>query len=360
MWAYAHDEVHWALEWTNHTPIPRVGVHLPYMQPFRVATKHSGNAPRVIKTYIQGGAHFSYEGVCHALPAGELPRCDDVNPFSQRQIWQYAMGCGPVAGPIGPVAAPSGPVAAPSGPVAALHGPIAAPSGPVAALRSPVAALRGPVAASSGPVAALRGPVAASNGPVAALHGPVAASSGPVTGPHGPFSRQAAEPPSYRAAGPPSRRAAAPSSRPAAEPPGSRAAEPPSRATEPPSHRGRRRAATTEPLPPSRRRAATVPTDAPRPYPPGLVRALPARPLLSWLPPLSLPLMLRAVLLTLRSGSMTSSSSSSAIGQTDSPCLISPLMPLIPRLLMPTALFAHNGPTRCYCPSCCASPLTDR
>ncbi|CAI7759665.1 unnamed protein product, partial [Closterium sp. NIES-54] len=33
-----------------------------------------------------------------------------------------------------------------------------------------------------------------------------------------------------------------------------------------------------------------------------------------------------------------------AIGQTDSPCLISPLVPLLPRLLLLTALFAHSGP----------------
>ncbi|CAI7730869.1 unnamed protein product [Closterium sp. NIES-53] len=38
---------------------------------------------------------------------------------------------------------------------------------------------------------------------------------------------------------------------------------------------------------------------------------------------------------------MTSSCSSSAIGQTDSPCSISPLVPLLPRLLLLTALFAH-------------------
>ncbi|GJP36562.1 hypothetical protein CLOM_g21056 [Closterium sp. NIES-68] len=91
MWAHAHDEVHWALEWTDHTPIPRVGVHLPYSQPFRVATNHKDNAPRVITTYVQLAAYYSHEGVCHALPAGELPGCDDVNKFPQRQIWQYAM-----------------------------------------------------------------------------------------------------------------------------------------------------------------------------------------------------------------------------------------------------------------------------
>ncbi|CAI5948344.1 unnamed protein product [Closterium sp. NIES-65] len=91
MWAYAHDEVHWALEWTSHTPIPRVGVHLPYTQPFGIATKHDDNAPRVINTYVQVAAYYLHEGVCHALPDGELPGCDDVNRFPQRQIWQYAM-----------------------------------------------------------------------------------------------------------------------------------------------------------------------------------------------------------------------------------------------------------------------------
>ncbi|CAI7759809.1 unnamed protein product, partial [Closterium sp. NIES-53] len=54
------------------------------------------------------------------------------------------------------------------------------------------------------------------------------------------------------------------------------------------------------------------------------------------------------VLLTLRSGSMTSSCSYSAIGQTDyrtvPPCSISPLVLPLPRLLLLTALFAHSGP----------------
>ncbi|CAI6011592.1 unnamed protein product [Closterium sp. NIES-65] len=166
--------------------------------------------------------------------------------------------CGPVTAPIGPVAAPNGPVAAPSGPVATLCGPVAAPSGPDAALCGLVAALRGPDAASSGPVAALRGPVAASSGPVAALRGPVAASSGPVAALHGPFSRQAAEPPSYRAAEPPSRRAAQQPSRPAAEPPSHRA--------EPPSRRAAE-AAVEPPLPSRCRRAAVE-----------LLLFLPARP----------------------------------------------------------------------------------
>ncbi|CAI7731335.1 unnamed protein product, partial [Closterium sp. NIES-53] len=54
--------------------------------------------------------------------------------------------------------------------------------------------------------------------------------------------------------------------------------------------------------------------------------------------------MLRVVLLTLRSGSMTSSCSYSAIGQTVSPCSISPQVPLLHRLPLLTALFAHSGP----------------
>ncbi|CAI5517831.1 unnamed protein product, partial [Closterium sp. Naga37s-1] len=30
MWAFTQDEVHWALEWTNHVPIPHEGVHMSY------------------------------------------------------------------------------------------------------------------------------------------------------------------------------------------------------------------------------------------------------------------------------------------------------------------------------------------
>ncbi|CAI7852811.1 unnamed protein product [Closterium sp. NIES-54] len=88
MWAYEHDEVHWALEWTNHTPIPRVGVHISYTQAFRVATDHKSSAPRVIKAYVQEAALYAHVGVCHALPTGELSGCDDVNR-PQRHIWQY-------------------------------------------------------------------------------------------------------------------------------------------------------------------------------------------------------------------------------------------------------------------------------
>ncbi|CAI7789405.1 unnamed protein product, partial [Closterium sp. NIES-54] len=48
--------------------------------------------------------------------------------------------------------------------------------------------------------------------------------------------------------------------------------------------------------------------------------------------------------LTLRSGSMTSSCSYSAIGRTDSLFSILPLVSLLPRPLLLTALCAHSGP----------------
>ncbi|CAI7821963.1 unnamed protein product, partial [Closterium sp. NIES-53] len=47
--------------------------------------------------------------------------------------------------------------------------------------------------------------------------------------------------------------------------------------------------------------------------------------------------------LTLRSGLMTSSSSYSAIGPTDSLFSILPLVSLLPRLLLLTAQSAHSG-----------------
>ncbi|CAI5481733.1 unnamed protein product [Closterium sp. Yama58-4] len=52
MWAFTQDEVHWALEWTDHIPIPRVGVHVSYSWPFREATNHTDNMPRTVKAYI--------------------------------------------------------------------------------------------------------------------------------------------------------------------------------------------------------------------------------------------------------------------------------------------------------------------
>ncbi|CAI7793350.1 unnamed protein product [Closterium sp. NIES-53] len=87
MWAFTQDEVHWALEWTNHIPIPRVGVHIPYSWPFREATNHTDNMPRVIKAYISVSGYFAHEAICHAFPPGELGGCNDVNYTLQQQIW---------------------------------------------------------------------------------------------------------------------------------------------------------------------------------------------------------------------------------------------------------------------------------
>ncbi|CAI7882676.1 unnamed protein product [Closterium sp. NIES-54] len=119
----------------------------------------------------------------------------------------------------------------------------------------------------------------------------------------------------------PSSRAAQQPSRPTAEPPSRRAAQPPSRpAAEPLDGRAARQPSRTAAKLPSRPAVESLllPGEIP-----------PYWPLRSWLPPVSLPLMLRVVLLTLRSGSMIYSCSYSAIGQTDSPCSISPLVPLV-------------------------------
>lgn len=91
MWSFSRESVHWALEWTKHQPIPRVGVHVPYTQPFRQKTNHSDLAPRVTKTYLELAGYYSHEAVCHAFPKGELPGCDEILRFEQRQIWQYVM-----------------------------------------------------------------------------------------------------------------------------------------------------------------------------------------------------------------------------------------------------------------------------
>ncbi|CAI5496772.1 unnamed protein product [Closterium sp. Naga37s-1] len=91
MWAFTQDEVHWALEWTNHVPIPRVGVHMSYSQPFRTATNNSDTAPRVVKIYVALGGYYAHEALCHAFPKGALDRCGDVLKYEQRQIWQYVM-----------------------------------------------------------------------------------------------------------------------------------------------------------------------------------------------------------------------------------------------------------------------------
>ncbi|CAI5956538.1 unnamed protein product [Closterium sp. NIES-65] len=166
---------------------------------------------------------------------------------------------------------------APSGPVVALRGPSRPLCGLLAAPNGLVAALIGPVAAPSGPVAAPIGHVAAPSGPVAALHAPPpSAAKRPNHRAAEPPSRRAAQQPSRPAAEPPSSRAAQQPSRPAAEPPSSRADQQPSRPTaEPPSSRAAQQPSRPAAEPPSRRRAATVPTGAHRPFPPGLVRALP-------------------------------------------------------------------------------------
>ncbi|CAI7905228.1 unnamed protein product, partial [Closterium sp. NIES-53] len=86
-----HLQVHWALEWTNHVPIPRVGVHMSYSQPFRTATNNSDTAPRVVKIYVALAGYYAHEALCHAFPKGALDRCGDVLKYEQRQIWQYVM-----------------------------------------------------------------------------------------------------------------------------------------------------------------------------------------------------------------------------------------------------------------------------
>ncbi|CAI5961510.1 unnamed protein product [Closterium sp. NIES-64] len=86
-----NSQVHWALEWTNHVPIPRVGVHMSYSQPFRTATNNSDNAPRVVKIYVALAGYYAHEALCHAFPKGALDRCGDVLKYEQRQIWQYVM-----------------------------------------------------------------------------------------------------------------------------------------------------------------------------------------------------------------------------------------------------------------------------
>ncbi|CAI6000627.1 unnamed protein product [Closterium sp. NIES-65] len=159
-------------------------------------------------------------------------------------------GVRPVGGAV--VAAPSQPFEAPLGPFAASSPPLTASSPPLSA----------PSLLLAAPVAAPIGPVAAPSGPVAALHGP------PLQLP----SSRTTKPPSRPAAQPPSSRAAQHPSRPAAEPPSSRADQQPSRPTvEPPSSRAAQQASRPAAELLSRRQAATVPTGAHRPFPPGLL-----------------------------------------------------------------------------------------
>ncbi|CAI7786111.1 unnamed protein product [Closterium sp. NIES-53] len=107
------------------------------------------------------------------------------------------------------------------------------------------------------------------------------------------------QPPSRRVAESPSRRATQQPSRPTAEPPSSRAAR-----------------AAQQPRRPSR--PAAEPPEPPRRPAVGPLLHLPTCPSPTY--------------------------SDCAIGQTVSPCSISPLVPLLPRLLLLTALFAHSGP----------------
>ena len=72
-------------------PVPRVGVHLPYIEPYRNATNVSKGIPRLIQPYIEIAGYFTQEGVCHAFPKGEVEECEAVLRHDQRQIWQYAM-----------------------------------------------------------------------------------------------------------------------------------------------------------------------------------------------------------------------------------------------------------------------------
>ncbi|GJP78962.1 hypothetical protein CLOP_g9219 [Closterium sp. NIES-67] len=93
MWFFANDSVHWALEWKQDvTPIPRVGVHVPYTQKFRDATLNN-SAPeyRLVKAYVDVTGWYAHEAMCHAFPKGELRNCDDVMRWPQTHIWRYVM-----------------------------------------------------------------------------------------------------------------------------------------------------------------------------------------------------------------------------------------------------------------------------
>ena len=72
-------------------PIPRVGVHLPYAQPYRNATNFTDPIPRLVQPYIELAGYYTQEGVCHAFPKGEVDECEAVLRYDQREIWQYAL-----------------------------------------------------------------------------------------------------------------------------------------------------------------------------------------------------------------------------------------------------------------------------
>ncbi|CAI5472959.1 unnamed protein product [Closterium sp. Yama58-4] len=89
LWNNERDKMEFALEWTDHTPIPRVGVHLPYTNLF----KDLGGSPvdpgsKLNLSFVQTAAHYQRETICHSLPPGELEGCEGVQP--QTHIWRYA------------------------------------------------------------------------------------------------------------------------------------------------------------------------------------------------------------------------------------------------------------------------------
>ncbi|CAI5981412.1 unnamed protein product [Closterium sp. NIES-65] len=68
-------QMEFAMEWTDHTPIPRVGVHLPYTNLF----KDLGGSPvdpgsKLNLSFVQTAAHYQKETICHSLPPGKVVR----------------------------------------------------------------------------------------------------------------------------------------------------------------------------------------------------------------------------------------------------------------------------------------------
>ncbi|CAI5943810.1 unnamed protein product [Closterium sp. NIES-64] len=75
LWNNDKDKMEFAMEWTDHTPIPRVGVHLPYTNLF----KDLGGSPvdpgsKLNLSFVQTAAHYQKETICHSLPPGKVVR----------------------------------------------------------------------------------------------------------------------------------------------------------------------------------------------------------------------------------------------------------------------------------------------
>ncbi|CAI5480657.1 unnamed protein product [Closterium sp. Yama58-4] len=73
LWNNEKDKMEFAMEWTDHTPIPRVGVHLPYTNLF----KDLGGSPvdpasKLNLSFVQTAAHYQRETICHSLPPGSF------------------------------------------------------------------------------------------------------------------------------------------------------------------------------------------------------------------------------------------------------------------------------------------------